>query len=237
MASGTGTIIDESVTGVKMLELQEGSKYVLWGKKIRQPPTIYEMINIPPGSYATEEALLAKLNVKLAGKCVFELENVGTEKYFRLSQQDANKRVVLANGLHDVLGYNSTTLKKAPHRAERKADLVRHSFVLFLYCDVVEDVMVGPTKVPLLRTVHLSQSKRGEVVNHLYQPGIYVSVNKSQISVIGVDLRNDRGGTFSFHPQAKVMLTLHFKRDFDYVSEPPLLPPLTHYDTRRIHIQ
>ena len=37
VASGTGTIIDESVTGVKMLELQEGYKYVLWGK--RNPPT------------------------------------------------------------------------------------------------------------------------------------------------------------------------------------------------------
>ena len=169
-----------------------------------QPPTIYEVINVPPGPYSTEEALLAQLNAKLAGKCVFDLESVGTEKYFRLSQLDANKRVLLANGLHDVLGYNGTTLKKAPHRAERKADLVRHSFVLFLYCDIVEDVMVGPTKVLLLRTIHLPQSKRGEVVNHLYQPGIYVSVNKSQISVIGVDLRNDQGEPFPFLHRQKL---------------------------------
>ena len=97
--------------------------------------------------------------------------------------------------------------------------------------------MVDPTKVPLLRTIHLPQFNRGEVVNHLYQPGIYVSVNKSQISVIGVDLRNGQGEPFPFDPQAKVMLTLHFKRDFDFVSEPPPLAPITRYDMRRFHIQ
>ena len=58
-------------------------------------------------------------------------------------------------------------------------------------------------------------------MNHLYQPEILVSVNKSQISVIGVDLRNGQGEPFPFDPQAKVMLTLHFKRDFDCVAEPP----------------
>ena len=88
--------------------------------------------------------------------------------------------------------------------------------------------MVGSTKVPLLRTVHLQQTKRGEVVNHLFHPGFYLSVNKPYLSVIEVDIRNDQG---------EVMLTLHFNRDVDCVTEPPPLAPITQYDMRRFHIQ
>ena len=129
----------------------------------------------------------------------------------------ANMKLEFMYGLHYVLGY-ATTIDL---RTEKKADLVRGAFAMFIYCDLVDGTMVGDVKASLLRTVPLNRRKeRGGVVNHLFNPGLYMRVNKSLFNVIGVDIRTDSGEEFPFARDSKMLLIL-----------------LTYVDDRKIYIQ
>ena len=67
--TGHGMKIDEGHGSVEMDALKQGFKYVLWGKKIHQPTMVFENIDVTPGSYSTEEALLAVLRSACDLKC------------------------------------------------------------------------------------------------------------------------------------------------------------------------
>ena len=111
---------------------------------------------------------------------------------------------------------------------------------MFIYCDLVDGTMVGDVEASLLRTVPLNRRKeRGGVVNHLFNPGLYMRVNKSFINVIEVDVRTDSGEEFPFARDSKMLLTLHFQRDTHdaAVAHALLLPPLTYLGDRKIYIQ
>jgi len=155
-----------------------------------------------------------------------------------VTEMAVNIKLELMYGLHYVLGYAKTLLTTVNLRAEQKADLVRGAFAMFIYCDLVDGTMVGDVEAALLRTVPLNRKKeRGVIVNHLFNPGLYMRVNKNLFNVIEVDIRTDSGEEFPFAKDSKMLLTLHFQRDNNDMSTDALLPPLTYLDDRKIYIQ
>ena len=220
---------------VEMRILKAGYKYELWSTKTRYPPDAIDLVTLKPGYYSTEEKLLEELNRVLGGKGIFELESVGNEKYFTLKTLSNNTRLELMHGLHYVLGYGKTLLDREGFRAKRRADLIRGTFAMFIYCDIVNNVMVGNTEAPLLRTVHLQKTDRGATLNHLFNPGFYMQVAKPYINVIEVDIRSDSGEPFPFAKDCKMLLTLHFKCESE--ESLTLLPPITHYTSEKFFIQ
>ena len=89
-------------------------------------------------------------------------------------------------------------------------DLQRGFYSLFVYCDVVEHVVVGDVKAPLLRTVNIT-GKEGLTVNRIFQTVQYVPVQRKQFNTIEIDIRDDTGRPVPFQ-RGKVIVTLHFRR-------------------------
>lgn len=91
----------------------------------------------------------------------------------------------------------------------RVCDLRRGFQSMFVYCDIVEHVIVGDHKVPLLRTVDASGSE-GSVVNRIYQTVQYVPLQRRQFDTIEISIKDDTGATIPFQ-NGRVIVTLHFR--------------------------
>jgi len=120
---------------------------------------------------------------------------------------------------------------------------------------IMEHLMVGDSQAPLLRTTHLHNSEHGAVDNEVFNPALYVRICKPHIGVIEVDIRTDSGAPFPLSAEGKLILTLHFKRDYSSLSSafyqphpsshqrqllppppaPSLLPAMVHSNTVFLH--
>ena len=80
---------------------------------------------------------------------------------------------------------------------------------LFIYCDIIDYQYVGNAYVPLLRNVVVDNSylKTSWVQ---YDNPHYLNINKSEISVIRVEIRDDTGRKVKFD-NGKVIAKLHFR--------------------------
>jgi hypothetical protein len=80
---------------------------------------------------------------------------------------------------------------------------------IFVYCNILEHVPVGESKVPLLRIVKAT-SKRDEVIHIVYDKPLYVPVQQRNFDNIEIDLRTDTGRRVPFE-YGRVIVTLHFR--------------------------
>jgi hypothetical protein len=191
-------------------------KLKIFGKRKTK---LMKTITLTPGYYHTEEKLCEEIN-RLLGKTIpgitFRITGNGEGKRFELETLQDQYYLLLKNDLHFILGFKEEKLvTPSPQVATFKADLVRGSFAMFIYCDICEPMMVGDMHAPLLRTSHIHDSQHGSVVNQVFNPPLYVNVCKPNISVIEVDIRTDSGLPFPLSPNGKLILTLHFARRMD----------------------
>ena len=94
-------------------------------------------------------------------------------------------------------------------KGDMAADINRGINSLFVYCDLLEHVPVGDTKVPLLRTVDAS-GKNGEIINVEFQQLRYIPVQKKNFDTIEILIRDDLGQPIAFE-SGKLIVTLHFR--------------------------
>jgi len=80
---------------------------------------------------------------------------------------------------------------------------------IVLYCDLLEHVLVGDTKVPLLR-IFDAKGNNGEMLHHSYDEPRYIPLQKKNVNSIEMDLRDDFGNPISFK-NGKLVVTLHFR--------------------------
>ena len=80
---------------------------------------------------------------------------------------------------------------------------------LFVYCDILEHVIVGDTKAPLLRSISVS-GKPGDIVREIYDKPLYVPIQKKHFESIEIDIRSDFGEPVPF-VNGKSLMTLHFR--------------------------
>lgn len=95
------------------------------------------------------------------------------------------------------------------------ADFVPPNFktifqTLYVYCNLVEDQIVGNSLVPLLRILDVEGS-HGEVVCKTYDSPHYVPVLVKDILSIEINIKNDMND-FLFFKFGKVIVKLHLRK-------------------------
>ena len=84
--------------------------------------------------------------------------------------------------------------------------------MMFVYCDVIEHVIVGDAKVPLLRMFGMEKKKNStEIVHRTFQLQLYVPVQKKHFDSIEINIMTDTGEPMPFAFGKSVVL-LHFRR-------------------------
>jgi hypothetical protein len=81
---------------------------------------------------------------------------------------------------------------------------------LFVYCDIVENNIVGDSLVPLLRIVNINDSD-GLKVTKTYQNPFYVPVARKDMTTVEIDIKDAFGRAIHFSSGDLVTIILHFR--------------------------
>ena len=146
---------------------------MFFDEKLSKSKTTY---NLDPGRYISFRDIVAAMKMPNQVKnnknknCITAKVSSRTQKVVIMLANDTPGLAFCNTDLGHLFGYNvgnefgALMTRKGPHEPEFAYEIVRiHS--LMIYSDLVEYNIVGDTKAPLLRCIHLiSKFKGGDVV-------------------------------------------------------------------------
>jgi len=94
--------------------------------------------------------------------------------------------------------------------SKRESNLSSNIRSVYVYCDLLEHVPVGDTKVPLLRIVDKSTELEGNV-HRVFNPTLYVPLQKKCFDTVEIDMMIDTGVPVPFL-SGKSFVVLEFRR-------------------------
>ena len=124
--------------------------------------------------------------------------------------------VKFSPALSQMLGFDADTTYDghAEHIAKLPMNLTGNVNLVYVYCDLLEQVLVGDTKAPLLRIVSRSTDMTSSLdyIEHVtFNPVQYVPLQKKCFDTITINLMMDTGAPMSFFP-GKSIIVLEFRR-------------------------
>ena len=147
---------------------------------MKDDKVVREKISIPCGYYTSIEELTDRINTSFI---VFGVESGITQMPQRRVDKLTRKisihlfnemRIIFSPGLGNILGYNERedviNVYGIPDTVITLHDTYNTDVncqSLFVYCDILERVIVGDTKAPLLRSLSVS-GKHGNIVREIY---------------------------------------------------------------------
>lgn len=111
----------------------------------------------------------------------------------------------------DASDEDDDILDNATYTSEHGVDLNFDTHSLFVYCNLVEESLVGNTYSKLLRIVPTPPERHGEYVTTTFLNPQYLSLATSFVSYVEIVVLNDVGRPVMFD-RGKLNATLHFKR-------------------------
>ena len=122
--------------------------------------------------------------------------------------------VRFSNNLAHMLGFASihTYDGREIYTSEHPVSLYEGLNLVYVYCDLLEQVPVGDTKAPLLRIINRTTSTKNNAVSHAtFNPVRYVPLQKKYFDTIAIKLMTDVGERMPF-VVGKSILVIEFRR-------------------------
>ena len=122
--------------------------------------------------------------------------------------------LVLSPLLSDILSIEASDYSieegVKTYKSKNSVDLNRGNRHMYVYCSLIQDSIVGDSRVPLLRSFPLSGRKAGSV-NESFSRIYYVPLKKQTFDNIEIELRNEVGQLIQFQ-YGHSNCVLHFRR-------------------------
>ncbi len=145
---------------------------------------------------------------------VFDFDQIHQRVSITIDTLELFEKIVLPKELLYLLGFNkqpifNQTVTIAPYLP----DLTGGVNQLYIYCDVVEPVIVGDVIAPLLRVVSMNTSKvsYGQNIVQKYSNPHYFPVTSKHLRDVLVTINDDSDQPIKFS-YGKCLIQLHFKR-------------------------
>jgi hypothetical protein len=100
--------------------------------------------------------------------------------------------------------------QKHEEETQGEVDLNRGRRSLFVYCSLVEDSIVGDSRVPLLRSVPV-KGRYGETIREVFEQAMYMPVRTNNFDQIEISINTEDGQLVPFNSGVS-SVTLHFRR-------------------------
>jgi hypothetical protein len=121
--------------------------------------------------------------------------------------------VSLSGGLASMLGFDSTRIYRSHFErsieAPRGVEMERGFDNLYVYCDIVEQRIVGDVFTPLLRIVP-NTGRDGEVIRRVYDTPHFIPVSRKRFQTVEIDIKDDAGMSVQFE-RGKVLVTIQLR--------------------------
>jgi len=187
--------------------------------------TFIRRINPMPGQYRRMRELFVELHraqreqiplqshEPLLVEFSYESDS-GKVKMTYLASAPRRVQVEFSLDLARLLGYshNMRYGQRYPRLSKYPPDLRGRVHSVYVYCDVLEHVPVGDTKAPLLRIVDTDDKSIGNI-HRVFNPLLYVPLQKKTFNTIDIDMRTDFGTTVPFL-SGKSFVLLEFRPVF-----------------------
>lgn len=167
---------------------------------------------VKPGQYESMKALVDEINR------MFRAERISADLELRqmalfLGINAKNQHVSFNKGLSVILGFlpgwwygrGSVTIQNW-----RKTLSPVQVNSLYVYCDILESIVVGDVKAPLLRIVGVKRNRLGNM-HQMLNPTLYVPLQKKHFDTIEISIMTDTGLPVPFL-DGKSFVVLEFRR-------------------------
>jgi len=150
-------------------------------------------------------------------KDIFKTVTVSKDNYLSLTLNDTIHKTSMNRHLAMVLGFTKPKNSHTDVTADSRLKLNNAFNQVYIYSSVVEPIMVGSHRVPLLRSVWIDSTiaKHGQPISYTPQHLMYLPISSTSINKIEVNIRDDNGTPIVSCFGAKTILTLHFKKIHD----------------------
>lgn len=186
--------------------------------KLEIPPLFYKNISNLIEALNTLINRSRKKDVELKdGFLKFNFDVINDETFISLDP-NVVRRISTSDKIAQMLGFNGSTLYK--YRPSDIVTLNRYSTkppsigfdiqTMYIYCNIVENQIVGNTLAPLLRIIDI-QGDFKNVVNKTYDDPHYIPVLIKDMTAIEINIKTDMNEFIPFE-FGKVVVKLHFRR-------------------------
>lgn len=184
---------------------------------------------ITTGYYSSVQELLDEIHEKIRASCNILVARFWIEKRSAQSSTKGGKVAVkimrssyslkLSKELMYVLGFEMQVLSwiEKYHLGVSAADINRACNTMFIYCDLVQESIVGDSTAPLLRTTNV-EVEYGDFIQKTYSNPIYVPLRRNYFSDVEMSIKSESGQDIAF-TTGKSIATLHFRRSFNSYIE------------------
>ena len=182
-------------------------------------------LDIPPGYYTTPQDYFKKLLevFHTAGRMLIPLNELADSLEVKYDESTGEMEFIM-NGEYDfdlVFDHRVAKMLRLPSKVfafEHPITVIswyppqemQSTSCLYVYCDVIEDNIVGDVRAKLLRTVSIAGHIQSRI-NHIYTSPYYHTVRPGYISDIEIKICDGEGEVIRFG-KANTILVLHFRR-------------------------
>lgn len=172
-----------------------------------EPSTVYRM---KCGYYDDIVFLIREVNASLPSGVSLGFDHVKNKVFLKGPPKTSltffgKLSIILGLKPGVALETGDQTVTYAPHQA----DINGGFYTMYIYTDIIEYQSVGDYHVPLLRCVHV-EGESNKVISVRYDRPHYVSVNKTTITEISIQVKDDQNQDIRFS-YGKVCAKLHFR--------------------------
>lgn len=186
--------------------------YVIIGKA--SDLTVRDKIDLPTGTYQKSAEVLQHIQRAVTQSVESNQFSIAVDPISEITSIliRFNGFVQLSENLAGMLGFKQNKFEgfNKIYRSERAFDLSGGVYGIFVYCDLVEPVIVGHTMAPLLRIVPI-EGKKEEYVTKTYDKIIYAPLSSKNTNSIKIDLKTDTGTNVPF-AKGKTNCVLHIRQ-------------------------
>jgi len=144
-----------------------------------------------------------------------EFQYSGRKVRFKLDPGHVHGEIAVrfSGDLANILGFNKVVRYALDTTAPRIASLnLNDIFSTYVYCDLMEHVVVVDTKVPLLRIVDKPLAKNTHM-HTIFNLILYVALQKKNFDTVEINIMTDTGEPIPFRP-GKSFVVLEFAAQF-----------------------
>ena len=176
-------------------------------------PQIYYF---PNNASFTDPKKLLQFIQRITNNLIFNQIILREDGYVSYELKENIECVKFGNGLNHILGFQNQTYTNRYNSASNIPDLNRIFSQFFIYIDIIQPIIVGDIKIPLLRTVVLDSNETHGVQGRsiIISPKnlIYLPVSRQTINRIEVNIRTNTGNLLPFTQNSSSSILLHFKK-------------------------
>lgn len=95
--------------------------------------------------------------------------------------------------------------------APNRVDMDESKYNMFVYCNLVENSIVGDTQVPLLRSIPVTEKDRAPYISQYFEDKRYLPLSSNFFQAIEIQITDEYGELIDFQ-YGKVIVTVHLRQ-------------------------